>query len=1743
MDIFGYNEYVYYGENGQKVEMEASIAAGYMAYLKTSKTLDDRKNLQNVLWCSGQWATMPRIASTNTLPTYRLANVSNGDLNTLATINNPKYIENLKEYTGKTEGPANFIAERANAWANIYYYILDANNNLNIKANQSNINVFVDQSTQSYIQGPYKLDLYNDGKVITKKKTNYYNGIELGNLVYREITKQNTGASKLPFIEYNGIKATIIYTDGTSESSNVELLDKDGNKITTCPNFGTEFYLNVKPKQNKAVKEIKCQLDFSYTKKLNGQFEVYRSQETKVELNNSKNMEETSGISTTFGLLADLTDSKTNSPDNRNILWKTNKTIQELADKYNVTNAQGLKNYLGNLIKAKSNEGKYKGYFNIEEIDLANDFYATKGSDGYWYYRWGTHNPIITENAESEGIYGDLAQSVAVPPPQVDSEKDKTSVELTGIDCTIKIGGHVWEDIRGTKEGKLNGRYKVNEDDKDIDYAGMLVTLLDSNGKQIAQTVTDEEGKYSFEGLNALKKYTIKFTYNGQIYQDTYYKEDLSGGFSNAKESVQDRENLNNRFTNISSYPNNYQGTAGWNSAYSLEEKIKDANGNYINYGSGLLTFNDVWNEFVARVLEYKSENDPHEYAYSDLSTWLEFENNIDKSEITKIKRFIYDCMINATVRQLPEKNQFYINSDKNASSITNAGKTFEPLYTNNYDMSQNVDFGIYKRETADLALQKDVYKATVRVNGKTHEYIYNKKDATVDDNGNWTIEVRKGDYLYNGTGSYTREIHKSDYLYDGSEIYGDTNADAKNLQVYITYRIAVRNMSALYDMSVNEIVDYYNNSQFEFKDDEITKNNTYIGTRTGERIGSVNIRNTSSLENNRENVSIPESSTLYITGINENGHITSILDENGNTRIQANAGMTYVYVTFKVKNEDNSSVSIENGRVKIDVSTEDGKANANSGKKRNASEINAYSSYYKENRNNDPALVPNTLDVNNNIQDEDVSGKNAGMLDMNSNPGNLRAEDFNKDGSLNLDRIENDTDQAPYVLLKFPEDPDNPENPDDSDERLFTGYVYEDERNQASDDAVIGDGIYNEGETPINGVTVQLVELVQEVNSEGTPTGKYLGEYVWNAIEVNENGNMTNTAHRYFSGLENETNRTEPAVISGPGILEISGFEVTKNGVYGFKGVPAGDFFIRFIYGDTTQTTLPNGGEVVTTLQSQATDETSGFISTTGLNAKSYNGQDYKSTIYQKNITQDTSYNKYNRVINGYKDYNNQNYEITNEGNQYLTDKPTKYSASSYVDRIASTTDGKDTSKMYYYDIAQSATISGASDAKDVGNIRTNSNNYSKGETGIDGVNEVQTLTNYRSEVLASPTKINSSGDVGTQINMLKELMDNTAMASQTGVINTEIEYNSDKTAGQGENNNVSYVLDGIDFGLVERPKAQLQMDKQVTNAKITLADGTILFDTNKSVDNMPYSKHTGHDIIYSNSIGGAYRLENVKTSQENTKNTTDTPELITTYMDEELMYGARIELTYDLKVINVGEVDYLDNQFYYKGETNNEGIDNISKTTAHTIVDYVSNNIQFLPNNSNNTGWSIRTVDQLTGGDQKDDLVNNKYQTVLNTYNAILTTKNLSAKNLVPSPDKPAENESSYTTTKLMLSTTLTPDSGEDSMVYNNLAEIVQVSNEQGRRMEFSIVGNQPMADQSLGTDVEAKPDQGIYTKADLVEPTEIDADSSQQVVILPPTGANKNYALWIGLGILVAIVIGGSIFLIKKKVLNNK
>ena len=96
-----------------------------------------------------------------------------------------------------------------------------------------------------------------------------------------------------------------------------------------------------------------------------------------------------------------------------------------------------------------------------------------------------------------------------------------------------------------------------------------------------------------------------------------------------------------------------------------------------------------------------------------------------------------------------------------------------------------------------------------------------------------------------------------------------------------------------------------------------------------------------------------------------------------------------------------------------------------------------------------------------------------------------------------------------------------------------------------------------------------------------------------------------------------------------------------------------------------------------------------------------------------------------------------------------------------------------------------------------------------------------------------------------------------------------------------------------------------------------------------------------------------------------------------------------------------------------------------------------------------------------------------------------------------------------------KLTLTQVITSQNSNDDLSYENIAEIVQVANTAGRRMAFSIVGNQDPAQSAM----------------------EVDTSSAEQVIILPPFG---NEYLYLGLALTVVAMLASGIVLIKKFVL---
>lgn len=1157
---------------------------------------------------------------------------------------------------------------------------------------------------------------------------------------------------------------------------------------------------------------------------------------------------------------------------------------------------------------------------------------------------------------------------------------------------TIKLAGRVWEDEDSSKLSEPNGIKDESENVK----SGVEVILHEQSGTEVARTVTNKDGYYEFNNLNAQKKYYIEFVYDGQIYQATKYdnsltnEQRLAGWKNNGTEDPNERVNFNNHFAHIGSAPENYTVRRSLyykkdskNTAWIIEKESSET-----PYG-----IKEIYDYLIEQAIQTKN----YQTAYAN--TLSKFGNN----DTTKSKlQFIEDCRISSYTGYNGTRVNYPIwdNFNESTEARTVAGVFYPALYPSHLQ----IDFGLNRREQFDMALRKDVQKATIEINGKVHTYDYDTRSfADETDHGTWDINVRLSDAYYNT--KYSREIFGSDYQYkasnyDNATAYGKTKAD--ELNVYVTYKLTVRNQSQSIQGEITEVVDYFD------EDYEYINERSYIEIKNGKNKGQYPVKASyTSMYGTQNETDIKGYDAVYVQGL-QGQKLTT-----GQT--------AYIYLTFKVKKD---TINGEDW-IRLDETVE--KATAIGVGKENIAEINGFKTYYR-----DGTYIPNVGKTSGN--------KVAGLFDRDSVPGNINPNDVPKDGNINYNNFEDDTDKAPNIrLIIYREN-------GEIVCRTMDGIIWEDKRNVINNEQVtaVGDGIYEASkEVSINGLTVELVELM----NNGT-------EYVW---------------ERFSSGQG--TYKPIINLIGESGTALIPDVVDDTIGKYVFKSYPTGNYIVRYIYGDTVKTALPK------------VSESTGISEWQGQNEKSYNGQDYKTTTYQAGIIQSNNNDVYNNNTSGAFVYN-------------ITASDAKTNVSDAKDIMTD----NNVNTPYYRENAtlnSREDVIGYSDKEVINRIAGVLASHEKGTVYVDkNGNEVY----YSREELQ---------------NMLTELMAKTQMTAETGVIDIEVEYDRTGTENQGnygqeKYNNTTYKIQNLNLGLEERPKAQLSINKEVTNIKLTLADGSTLFDATQKATNVLWRKHKAHEFKYYN--------EDLMLKDDPMIAIRDYDAqygLIQMSMDEELMHGATIKISYKVTVTNKGEVDYKDNMFYYTGIVSNPRT--VVKTKADQVIDYVANNLQFYA--IDNNSWSvIEEQTLLASQEETKTLINNKLANEVKKYNTIITTNensNIAKTELVP--EKYDKTKASVSD-DLVLTQLITSENKTDDLTYRNVVEIVKTSNDVGRRMAYSVVGNQ-------------NPNGNI---------TEVDADRAEIVKILPPFGNGGISYIIAGITLLASAILITGIIFIKKKVL---
>ena len=1202
--------------------------------------------------------------------------------------------------------------------------------------------------------------------------------------------------------------------------------------------------------------------------------------------------------------------------------------------------------------------------------------------------------------------------------------------------------------------------------------------------------------------------------------------------------------------------------------------------------------------------------------------------------------------------------------------TVENSIKYYVPEGKN---VGGGVDFGLTYRARNDIEIDKDVAKVTLTVNGQKLEYDYGEKDFI---NNISKFDVTKDkEGLYNGTVVYNREIRTADYLYNSKNDNNLKEDVEDNLKVYVTYAIMVKNNNSLVTTKINELVDYYDNDGFEFSAFE-SKNSSEIGPNIVDNTYIEKYDFNNNIIGERVSVKTKDNNGKYIVS-NETGKY-SIDNEtryygNHNGILKDSKGAynysqcSYIrtedesltlkpgeyalcYVTYKVAED-------ENGKPKMDQLISD--TNQYKTGKRNIVEINSYSTYYAEG-----VVVPGRLKTvsketydkfdqnyrNNNAYNDErtgeyleevninVSNKVAGIIDIDSNPGSVRNKDLyqkddkndesNKDeGRVITDytnhqrnRKEDDTAEAPNVRLIF--------NNKESDIRSISGMVFEDMRTQnvANTQAQIGDGMYTASDKRINGVTIQLIELETEVDDKGVAS-KIIGEKVVACKKYNADTSTNKSeddVDRYASGDDYEkvvkTFKTDG--VSDDLVIEPVKIDDSKDYNYSFTNVPAGYYFVRFIYGDTQETVLTN--KTASTEEEKKNQDYSGdindLIGIKGRNETSYNGQDYKSTVYnpgsyklEKNGIVITAFDSNNA---NKKNLSNTDEVTLNEakalqvyGNNTTGEVGTIAQDSNYG-IVYEKNYNVNKEDLYTFDIFtndkdnKEETPKRYSDAKDVYAYRQRGNDWANGKDATED------LRNYRAEVLASPTRKltydNDETNATLQKDAIEELEYNTQMVAQTGIIDLKFEIEEDSNTSTaiaegalGSHTIMDYSLSNVDFGLTERPRAQLKLTKQVANFKFVLQNGSTLVDSGTAQnDLLQFEKHNEHEPVYNKD---EYKLDytNANTVLSGYRIKANEPtalETVAMALDDELMAGSSIEVTYNIKVTNVGDVDYTTKNFYYSGIPSDEN--NISKTKAVTVIDYPSNYLQFSETDQtqeeSKSIWRIvkgietTKVDATQAGngqatdtddaddnerlvtidiskianndlyneaenivktnteDEKDkvgkthddpswaeDYTNRQYTSELKTYKNVLATNSLNKELLPILQTENKEDEKSSINRNLIMKTTVDVSGDNADNTYNNLAEIVATYNDQGRRMQFSIVGNEKLAIQNAGEDAAST----VITSIDRINVDEIDADSAQKIQLRAPTGEDKSYVLLAATIMAAIALIAGAVVVLRK------
>ena len=504
------------------------------------------------------------------------------------------------------------------------------------------------------------------------------------------------------------------------------------------------------------------------------------------------------------------------------------------------------------------------GTYTVIETSIKIDKYGYELDDNYIF--WSSNM------GSGQGAVGQVEvvrrkSFITTPKNHTLTDSDYDIITFENRRKWIKLSGDVWEDMISGKTSERDYRYTSGdstENNPDKLVANVTVKLKDASGNTVPfkteetasnvlsgnydgssnrgttvnEILTDENGHYLMVDIliDEIPNYYIEFSYNGMSYASVPVIEALLNnekGGTKAIENADVRAEFNRKYSEIT-----HSGTTGpvGESRDDTGRKTYDLNYDTDEFYDGSNQRKSTLNYGPNAVYGYDGQKFPI--------------NMTDEQ-----------YMITATTRDA------YLSVAGNSGYLDDM-YTPDEIRKQEIEEIENVDLGIYEREQPDLALIEDIETVQVSLNGYVHTYNYDQRFSAVDpvQNGGFNVGVKFANEY--GSAEYTQTIYSSDVVYNGQ--------NPESLEVYVRYKIALRNEATDLYTRVNDLINFYDN---RYTIDSIEDEEGHTFNYTDE--GTIGDYKKATIEDVNQDLESQKVKYVYITYKLNNDAINAVLNDD----------------------------------------------------------------------------------------------------------------------------------------------------------------------------------------------------------------------------------------------------------------------------------------------------------------------------------------------------------------------------------------------------------------------------------------------------------------------------------------------------------------------------------------------------------------------------------------------------------------------------------------------------------------------------------------------------------------------------------------------------------------------------------------------------------------------------------------------------------------------------------------------